>query len=325
MPPRKFSYYDVFISYSHQNQTSMECVRQSLSDALFAIWTDELIQEGESWQRDIQKNLSNVENVVFLASPESYESKTAEAELDTALDLGIPISILLVKGDKRNIPLRLRQNQYIDGRGDKLKSAVRKLIFALYKRSRRQLLYRSLRPILSFFSSNDRISQIRDMIYRPDDDDNKLRLHSVYGIFLQSYLAVDFAIGEGLAGKVWEDPETPYLVADWKRAREEPIRAKFNMTEEQLDATSNLGMALAIPIFSKDYAPFKGHGEITGVLVVDSPRSLERLNIKIDSEKLPPFLSLCVTQTRQLSILLDIEDEIYPLSRISDLRDATSN
>lgn len=305
-------YHDIFISYSHEDASLMKCVKYALEVANYRVWVDEQIQEGSRWRAQLTRILGTVGGVVYLASPHSYNSQYVEAELSIASDNDLPIFTLLIEGNQGNIYMPWNVEQYFDARGAKLPAAVKKLISAIYERFKSQLLYRPLRDMVEYLTPTYK-SQLRAMIYRLNQDNDRLYLHTVFGIFMDHFLETTFRIDHGFVGKVWAKPLEPLILSDWTEYKKgKQLISESNMSDEQIDALDNLKMMIILPIFSQSYVSSDNKKDIIGVLVVDSPRSAKQLGL-VDFK---PLVDLCLRKTPELAMLLDIEDGNYPLSRI---------
>ncbi|NEP12331.1 MAG: toll/interleukin-1 receptor domain-containing protein, partial [Symploca sp. SIO2C1] len=106
----------VFLSYANENRETMEKIRNSLRRQSITVWTNLTdIQTGEAFGEAINRGIEQADNLVYLLSPESINSKYCQQELDLALSLNKRIIPVLVQETELNtIPDVLRQLQYID-------------------------------------------------------------------------------------------------------------------------------------------------------------------------------------------------------------------
>ncbi|NEP08828.1 MAG: TIR domain-containing protein [Symploca sp. SIO2C1] len=106
----------VFLSYADENRETMEKIRNSLRRKSITVWTNLTdIQTGEAFGEAINRGIEQADNLVYLLSPESINSKYCQQELDLALSLNKRIIPVLVREtEPKTIPHELRQLQYID-------------------------------------------------------------------------------------------------------------------------------------------------------------------------------------------------------------------
>ncbi|NJK28276.1 MAG: toll/interleukin-1 receptor domain-containing protein [Coleofasciculaceae cyanobacterium SM2_3_26] len=89
----------VFLSYAREDKDVMEKVRRSLQREGITVWTNTTdIQTGQDFQQAIRRGIEEADNLVYLLSPESLQSKYCQEELEYALSL-----------NKRVIPIRAKQ------------------------------------------------------------------------------------------------------------------------------------------------------------------------------------------------------------------------
>ncbi|NES19704.1 MAG: TIR domain-containing protein [Symploca sp. SIO3E6] len=106
----------VFLSYATQDKAVMEKIRNSLRRESITVWTNLTdIHTGEDFREAINRGIEQADNVVYLLSPESINSRYCQQELDLAVSFNKRIIPVLVKETEPNtIPDILRQLQYID-------------------------------------------------------------------------------------------------------------------------------------------------------------------------------------------------------------------
>jgi hypothetical protein len=124
--------HSVFISYSRSNIDFMRRLRDDLTAAGIAIWTDENLTPGaSSWKDAIEAALNNSESVIVLMSPEAKKSEWVEREIDYARLLNRRIIPVLIAGDATSaIPFELINAQLVDMR-TRYPRALQKLIETL--------------------------------------------------------------------------------------------------------------------------------------------------------------------------------------------------
>ena len=106
----------VIISYSDEDRTTMETIRQSLRRESITVWTNRTdIQTGEEFEAAIKRGIEQADNLVYLLSPDSVKSDFAQPELDYALSLNKrTIPVLVRKIPPEQVPSALRDLQYIN-------------------------------------------------------------------------------------------------------------------------------------------------------------------------------------------------------------------
>jgi WD40 repeat protein len=106
----------VFISYADEDRTTMEKIRNSLRRESITVWTNKTdIQTGEAFEEAINRGIEQADNLVFLLSSDSVNSTYCQRELDLAVSLNKRIIPLLVQEtDPNQVPIALRELQYID-------------------------------------------------------------------------------------------------------------------------------------------------------------------------------------------------------------------
>ena len=106
----------VFLSYPTQEKETMEKIRHSLMRSSITVWTNTTdIQTGEDFGAALDRGIEQADNLVYLLSPDSLESIYCQKELDLAVSLNKRIIPILVrKTDPEQVPLELRELQYID-------------------------------------------------------------------------------------------------------------------------------------------------------------------------------------------------------------------
>lgn len=128
----------VFLSYSRQDTTIMEQVRDDLRAVGLRVWTGENIEPGSiTWKPAIETALKDAGCLVAILSPDAAESPWVLEELDTAESLDMKIFLILTRGDRhRAIPasylshpcVDIRQNANRETQMERLIQAVRDFI-----------------------------------------------------------------------------------------------------------------------------------------------------------------------------------------------------
>jgi WD40 repeat protein len=106
----------VFLSWSDKDRALMEPVRQSLLREQITVWVSSVdIKTGSDFQTMINRGIEEADNVVYLISPNSLESRYCQAELEYAQKLNKRlIPILLCPTPLEQISAEVRSLQFID-------------------------------------------------------------------------------------------------------------------------------------------------------------------------------------------------------------------
>ncbi|NEP09679.1 MAG: TIR domain-containing protein [Symploca sp. SIO2C1] len=106
----------VFLSYSNEDRTTMEKIRNSLRRVSITVWTNTTdIQTGEAFEEAIKWGIEQTDNLVYLLSPDSINSIYCQQELDLAFSLNKRIIPVLVRAtDPMQVPSALCALHYID-------------------------------------------------------------------------------------------------------------------------------------------------------------------------------------------------------------------
>jgi hypothetical protein len=106
----------VFLSHSDKDRATLEKVAKSLMREGFTIWTNRTdIKTGTDFQNEINQGIEQADNLVYLISPDSIQSKYCQDELAHALvNKKRVIPILIEPTDLETIPDELRALQFID-------------------------------------------------------------------------------------------------------------------------------------------------------------------------------------------------------------------
>ena len=110
----------VFLSYSHEDLTLMQRIRDDLRAEGLTVWTDEVIPPNSpDWTLEIENGIRGTGCVVVLLSPDAAKSHWVREELDFARKQGKPIFPVLARGEDADVnPLWVWLAQYIDLRND---------------------------------------------------------------------------------------------------------------------------------------------------------------------------------------------------------------
>jgi hypothetical protein len=109
--------YDVFISYSRQDEPIMRRIYDRVASAKLRAWIDLTgIKPGRrSWSHAIETAIENSRCVIVLFSPEAKKSFWVQEELSYAQAHKRPVFPVLVRGDETNaVPFGFSRTQWID-------------------------------------------------------------------------------------------------------------------------------------------------------------------------------------------------------------------
>ncbi len=119
----------VFVSYSRQQQEFVFKLVADLKQAGVPVWLDQTdITPGQRWDIAIEHALQASTHMLIIISKASADSANVRDEIDLALDSGK--SIIPVRVDDAELPLRIRRMQWTDFR-DNYASALERLLTAL--------------------------------------------------------------------------------------------------------------------------------------------------------------------------------------------------
>jgi hypothetical protein len=110
----------VFISYSRRDRSFVERLTANLRKAGVQTWTDvDNISAGQEWAKEIDRGLNEAAALIYVASKNSAQSRWMDAEYTAFLKRKAERVIPIVIDDEgpENLPLPLRQFQWVDFRG----------------------------------------------------------------------------------------------------------------------------------------------------------------------------------------------------------------
>ena len=128
----------VFVSYSSRDEAAVQRLISALRLADEDVWWDEELDGGESWWRMILEQIRRCDVFVYALSQNSLDSKSCQAELRYAQDLGkpiLPVQIGRVESMRVNL---LAATHVIDYRNPSVDTGIR-LIADVRRMSRRPL------------------------------------------------------------------------------------------------------------------------------------------------------------------------------------------
>ena len=126
----------VFLSYSRGDSAIVRQIAEGLTAAGVQVWRDEVsIRPGAEWMKEIERELSTCEFVVFFLSPNSVMTGWPMREIQVAMHRqlsgergAIILPVLLHDAD---VPPLLRQYQWIDLRDGNIAKGVAQLVGAI--------------------------------------------------------------------------------------------------------------------------------------------------------------------------------------------------
>jgi hypothetical protein len=80
----------LFVSYAKSDDAVVRTIRADLEQLGHDVWTDHQVHGGESWWREIIREIQGARVFVFALSNNSWKSKPCWLELGYVNDLGIP-------------------------------------------------------------------------------------------------------------------------------------------------------------------------------------------------------------------------------------------
>ena len=119
----------LFVSYTRTDEALVRALAGDLGRLGRRVWIDHQIHGGESWWREILREIRSAHVFVFALSEHSWRSRPCRLELIYAEQLGIPVLPVLV-GPLESMFIPLAERQIIDYR-DRSADAVVELVGAL--------------------------------------------------------------------------------------------------------------------------------------------------------------------------------------------------
>lgn len=109
----------VFISYSREDREFVERLASALRGAAVHTWTDlENISAGQDWAKELERGLLEASALVYVSSKYSGQSRWMDFELNAFIKTHASvIPIVIDDAGADNLPLPLRQIQWVDFRG----------------------------------------------------------------------------------------------------------------------------------------------------------------------------------------------------------------
>jgi hypothetical protein len=109
--------FDVFLSYSRDDEARVHPLCDALERAGLRVWRDTgQIAAGDSWIKKIEHGLSRSRAVVLINSANALASEWVQREWNVALTLNL--RIIPVRLDDAEVPVLLRSVEFIDLSGD---------------------------------------------------------------------------------------------------------------------------------------------------------------------------------------------------------------
>lgn len=105
--------FDVFLSYSREDETRVFAVQQALEHHELQVWRDRRqIRPGEPWIEKLQAGLGSSRCVILFCSRSAAASEWVQREWNVALTVRLPI--IPVRLDDSELPLMLKPLQCVD-------------------------------------------------------------------------------------------------------------------------------------------------------------------------------------------------------------------
>lgn len=113
MIPQPKSQFDVFLSYSRDDEAQVRAIEKALEELGLKVWRDtEQIPAGESFIKRIETGLSQSGSVVLFVSHQALGSAWVQREWNVALTLNM--RIIPVRLDSSEVPLMLRPLEFVN-------------------------------------------------------------------------------------------------------------------------------------------------------------------------------------------------------------------
>jgi hypothetical protein len=115
----------VFLSYSREDQTFVELLREDLMRLHHDVWFDRVLIGGQEWWDEILKQIRECDVFALALSPNSIESEACLLELRYARALNRPfIPAMVLLTDPNHLPQELVGAQYVDYTKNRWESAL---------------------------------------------------------------------------------------------------------------------------------------------------------------------------------------------------------
>ena len=126
----------VFLSYAREDAERVDAVAAGLAEAGIEVWLDKTdLRPGQNWMREIERELSTADFVIFFISRASVASSWVNKELQIALHRRLSgeggAAILPVILEDTDVPPLLRQYHWIDLRTGGLERGIEQLVDAM--------------------------------------------------------------------------------------------------------------------------------------------------------------------------------------------------
>ena len=132
-------HYDVFVSYSREDQKEVIQLVQALSDAGIRVFYDREIAPGQRWADFLSSAVASAGALMFCIGRNTRDSEGQNQELQLMRDRHdvLLIPVLLPGAAPSNVPEFLRDRQWLDLRDGVSKNGIDALLSAFRTRSRR--------------------------------------------------------------------------------------------------------------------------------------------------------------------------------------------
>lgn len=127
----------IFISYSSRNKDFVDALRNDLQKANLNVWIDKegLTAGTPNWEKALRQSIRGAYALVLVASPDSYESRYVQGELEVARMYDCPLFSVWADGENWGecVPLELIKMQYVNMRGSSYRAGLDQLVHELKK------------------------------------------------------------------------------------------------------------------------------------------------------------------------------------------------
>ncbi len=140
----------VFLSWSDKDRVFVETIRKTLMREGFTLWVSRSdIKTGADFQQRIDRGIEEADNIVYLISQDSLNSRYCQQEIDHALSLNKRIiPVLIEPTDLEEIPPNLRSLQFINLADNTVEDQYQRDIAKLLKILRQDAVYYEEHKIL---------------------------------------------------------------------------------------------------------------------------------------------------------------------------------
>lgn len=258
----------IFISYSHKDKEFVDKLSNDLREAGFNLWVDvEQLLPGTEWSKEINRVLSEIEVLLYIASRNSVDSMWMNIELGHIIEnQKLVIPIIIDNYSTENLPKEIRNFQWLDLRRN-YREGIKELIRTIpneYKHKESQSPKEKISKGYVFISyskeDDDFVQSLRDFLKKGkygywDFAESDRDYHSQFHLELEKVILGAHATLTILS-KNWK--ESKWAIKEYLFS-EEVSTPVFLLKAKPMPATLVIA---GIPYIDFTYNPNKGFNEL---------------------------------------------------------------